>query len=99
MDCGQNCSSKGHADFKKCPAVTETRLNGIHGGMNAGRACWVMNGTLGRGGCDGRVQGLVVEKLGKCMMCDFYKFVRSEEDELFLPADLIDIVLANQYHS
>jgi len=29
-----------------CPAVVETRLNGVHGGANAGRSCWVVDGTL-----------------------------------------------------
>lgn len=40
-----------------CPAVSEGRLNGIHNGTQAGRACWVVTGTY----CNGDVQGKFVQ--------------------------------------
>jgi hypothetical protein len=58
-----------------CAAATESRVNGIHGGKNGGRACWVLAGTL----CGGKVQGTYAQKLGNCISCDFYLTVRSEE--------------------
>lgn len=57
-----------------CPAATEKRLDGVHGGINAGRACWVVAGTM----CQGKVQGVFVEKYLTCRDCDFYKKVQRE---------------------
>jgi hypothetical protein len=58
-----------------CPAFTESRLNGVHGGTNSGRACWIIAGTF----CGGKVQGTFAEKELSCLGCDFYKLVRKEE--------------------
>jgi hypothetical protein len=58
----------------------ERRLNGIHDGLNAGRACWVVAGTL----CGGKVQGSFASKMSNCKVCDFYKVVSSEEGEDFM---------------
>ena len=57
-----------------CPAATETKLNGVHGGKNAGRACWVVAGTL----CGGKVQGLFAQKYMTCQDCSFYQKVQEE---------------------
>jgi hypothetical protein len=58
-----------------CPATTETRLDGTHDGVNAGRACWVVAGTL----CGGEEQGIFTKKYRNCKECDFFKKVREEE--------------------
>ena len=58
----------------KCPAKREARLNGIHGGENGGRACWVVHGTF----CDNEIQGSHAEKYKKCYECEAYKIVRKE---------------------
>ena len=58
-----------------CPAATEKRLDGVHGGRNAGRACWVIAGTF----CGGEVQGSYANKYPSCMDCDFFKLVIHEE--------------------
>jgi hypothetical protein len=73
-------------DFKKCgrhsgekrgtcPAYTEKRLDGVHGGTNAGRACWVVSGTL----CRGKVQGTFVQKYSDCIECTFFQMLLKEE--------------------
>ena len=41
-----------------CPTVLEGRLNGVHNGTQAGRACWVVAGTY----CNGDVQGKFAPK-------------------------------------
>jgi len=58
-----------------CPSATEAKLHGTHEGTNAGRACWVVVGTL----CGGQIQGTFAKKLDNCETCDFYKLVRQEE--------------------
>lgn len=91
MKCGRE-SQQSDSDFSSaCPVLKEDSLNGVHGGRGAGRACWVVKGTL----CGGTVQGMFAEKLGRCVMCDFYKMVRSEEkDEFKIPGQIIDIVIS-----
>ncbi len=62
-----------------CPAATERRLDGVHGGTNAGRACWVVAGTL----CDGQLQGTYAKKAASCSTCDFYRAVAREQSPDF----------------
>ncbi len=68
-DAGEN--TKGTA----CPVFSEIRLNGVHGGIRAGRACWVVAGTQ----CGGKEQGTFAVKYHDCEKCDFYSRVRREE--------------------
>ena len=66
----------GHnKDQGVCPAAVDTNLDGSHDGKNAGRACWVVAGTL----CEGEVQGTFAKKYAGCEQCDFYQAVVEEE--------------------
>ncbi len=58
-----------------CPASKDARLHGIHSGINAGRSCWVLAGTL----CKGKVQGTFASKFSDCKSCNFYLTVKEEE--------------------
>ena len=58
-----------------CPVAEETRLDGLHGGINAGRACWVIAGTT----CDNETRGSFTQKLDNCLEYDFYLMVMKEE--------------------
>ncbi len=58
-----------------CPASTRESLNGIHGGKNGGRACWVLAGTF----CGGALQGTSAQKQNNCWKCDFFQMVKKEE--------------------
>ena len=70
-----NCWESLKCAKETCPAHSEKRLDGVHGGTNAGRACWAVAGTR----CGGKVQGNYAQKLGNCMRCDFYQQVVKEE--------------------
>ncbi len=70
--CGRETSS---ADNGRCPVVLEHRLDGVHGGTGAGRACWVVAGTY----CGGQEQGTFASKYHNCEKCDFYNLVKKEE--------------------
>lgn len=62
-----------------CSAATESRLDGVHGGVNGGRACWVVAGTH----CpDNPATGTFARKMESCFDCPFYKQVRDEESDL-----------------
>ena len=58
-----------------CPAAAEMKLDGAHGGTNAGRACWVIAGTM----CGGQEQGTFAKKYHNCEKCDFFQLVLREE--------------------
>ncbi len=68
-----------------CPAAKEAALDGVHGGKNAGRACWIIAGTL----CDGAVQGTFARKYEHCEKCDFYNRVWHEEKRNYLYSSVL----------
>jgi hypothetical protein len=78
--CGRHEGGAHEKDLGICPAAVEKKLDGIHGGMNAGRTCWVVAGTM----CSGEVQGTFAKKCSQCIDCDFYKSVSTEEGKGFL---------------
>jgi hypothetical protein len=78
----KNCGhgpNQNKNNSKRCPTVFETRLDGVHNGTKAGRACWVVAGTY----CNGVVQGKFAQKYGTCLNCDFYRKVLEEEGPKF----------------
>ena len=77
--CGREPGGAKAAELGVCIAATETRLNGVNGGSNGGRACWCTSGSL----CGGKVQGTFAAKIGNCMQCGFYQRVGEEEGYSF----------------
>lgn len=73
--CGREPNGEKAREMGVCPAAIEIRLDTVHGGKNAGRACWVVAGTL----CKGETQGTFAVKFGACEACEFYLAVREEE--------------------
>jgi methyl-accepting chemotaxis protein len=71
---GKNVSTRGI-----CPVAVEERADGIHQGINGGRCCWSITGTL----CRGEIQGSYTKKIAACLRCDFYKTVKQEEQYKF----------------
>jgi rubrerythrin len=77
--CGRQPAGIYEHGLGVCPVTLERRLDGIHDGVSAGRACWVVAGTM----CCGEIQGTFAQKFGDCRKCDFYGSVREEEGDLF----------------
>ena len=73
--CGREPGGARVAELGICPAAVDPRLDGENDGINAGRACWIIAGTL----CGGQVQGTIAGKLKDCFKCGFYQKVLSEE--------------------
>jgi hypothetical protein len=73
--CGREPGGSKARELGICLAARETKMDGVHGGSKAGRACWVVAGTL----CGGQVQGSFAQKFKECEKCDFYLRVRDEE--------------------
>jgi len=70
--CGREPGGAHAHELGVCPAATETRVNGVHGGKNGGRTCWMIAGTM----CTGEVIGTYAAKMASCQACDFYQQVQ-----------------------
>ncbi len=89
MKCGRQPGGPNTHTLGECIAATESRIDGINGGKNGGRACWALAGTL----CGGRIQGTYATKLANCLSCQFYELVRNAEAGGFMLArDILDRV-------
>lgn len=87
--CGREPGGENASAMGVCPASTNTQLEGVHDGKNAGRACWVIAGTM----CNGEVQGIFAQKYNDCKICDFYQKVKEEEGkDLLITVDLIRMI-------
>ncbi len=86
--CGREPGGTHANDLGICPATTDKRLDGVHGGTNAGRSCWVLAGTM----CGGKVQGTFAQKFKNCEVCEFFKAVKKEEG----PSYDMSIILLNK---
>ena len=75
--CGREPGGINSNSLGVCPASTETYLDGIHGGTNSGRVCWIVAGTF----CKGEIQGSFANKYHNCEKCDFYHTVKNDEKE------------------
>lgn len=78
--CGREAGGDRAEEMGVCPVAIDRKLNGVHGGKNAGRACWAVAGTLS----DGKVQGTFALMIKNCLACDFYSIVRREERGSFM---------------
>ena len=78
--CGRQPGGAKLHELGVCPAATDAAHNGVNGGKNAGRFCWVIAGTL----CGGKVQGEFAEKRMSCMTCDYYLQVKREQAGQFV---------------
>ncbi|MCI5147710.1 MAG: hypothetical protein D3923_19775 [Candidatus Electrothrix sp. AR3] len=78
--CGREPEGNGVTELGVCPVSTAQNVDNIHQGVNGGRCCWVVSGSL----CKGEVQGTFAKKFRSCHKCDFYNLVRREEQPNFL---------------
>ena len=67
-------------EYGICPVAISTKANSIHGGVNGGRACWAIEGTITF--C--QVQCKLDENIESCKECDFYSEVKSQEGYNFM---------------
>jgi hypothetical protein len=75
-NCGRQQGGPKSAELGVCRVSVDPELSGAHDGKNAGRACWVVAGSL----CGGKVQGTYAEKLHNCWKCEFMNIVKREEE-------------------
>jgi hypothetical protein len=76
MQCERQPGGKKVGELGICPVTINEELDGAHGGIAAGRACWAVVGSF----CGGKVQGTYAEKLKDCTKCAFMALVKREEE-------------------
>ena len=87
--CGREPGGSKIGELGVCSASNDPRLDGVHGGKNGGRACWVLTKTF----CKGEIQGSFGEKYKDCSTCSFYEKVKAEEYPNFkLSATLLNLL-------
>lgn len=80
MSCGKAPAGDVSDNDNACPIATETLANGLNGGVNGGRICWVVAES-----CDGhnnnehKIKMLNFQKKSFCFQCEFRYKVMSEE--------------------
>jgi hypothetical protein len=86
--CGREPGGTNAEELGICPAATGIFVNGINGGVNGGRICWAIAGSLS----NAMITGTFAKEKFSCMSCDFFKLVSNEERievyEILTPAQL-----------
>ena len=90
MSCGREPGGAHTDRFGVCPVSTDNRLDGVHGGKNAGRACWVVGGSFMKEA--GGMAPLSGHR--DCRECDFYNAVHFEEGKYTWPTPFLQKLLA-----
>jgi hypothetical protein len=72
--CGREPGGAKEHELGTCPASYDARYDGIFGGRNGGRSCWLVAGTM----CKGVVEGIFAKKYDDCRKCDFFQLVRND---------------------
>jgi hypothetical protein len=80
MGCGREPGGVNAGEAGVCPTTADRASNGINRGLNAGRYCWRVAGTL----CGGKAQGTFAQKAENCGKCPFFKLVMAEEEEALI---------------
>lgn len=86
--CGRQPGGDKTDELGVCPAATLEAAHGIHGGVNGGRACWGIVGTL----CAGQRQDTIATKLHHCVGCEFRNAVDAEEGSILTPREIADTI-------
>lgn len=75
MKCGRQPGGHSATASGVCPVSVYEALNGVHGGKNAGRACWTIDNSL----CPELMRETPAKKFSGCWKCSFYHRVKNEE--------------------
>lgn len=81
--CGREPGGINVGKLGECPVPKETSLNGLHGGVNAGRACWALaHKRCGKGDS-------ILKVIKDCSKCDFHHMVMEEEQKYQSAVDFL----------
>jgi hypothetical protein len=76
LDCGREPGGRNTEEMGVCPTAVETSLDGVHGGVNAGRACWIVGGLT----CTSGNPGEFSSRTHDCAVCRFRATVNEDHN-------------------
>ena len=74
MKCGREPGGIDSEKLSICPATTAEKYTGVNRGINAGRFCWKVVGTM----CFETIRGVSTLEIISCSQCSFFKKVQEE---------------------
>ena len=77
--CGREPGGARAGEKGVCPAALAEEFNGVNQGVQAGKACWAVVGTL----CGGKPQRTFADKQLACLDCEFLPYLRRQMGSLF----------------
>ena len=80
MRCGREPGGAHAAELGVCPVTTKVSANGLNGGFNGGRVCWVIEDNC----CQCVLEKTGTHKNSSCIRCEFHIRIKSEEGILDL---------------
>ena len=86
--CGREAGGTKSSALGVCPAAVEKKLEGKNSGINGGRTCWGIVGTL----CEGKIQGTFASKYQTCKECEFFMLVNKQEDPCVGTKEIVDLL-------
>ena len=79
MKCGRQSNGFNSEKLGVCPASTTETYNGLNNGVNAGRFCWKIVGTM----CSSTIKATSALEIESCLHCPFFEQVENEERSSF----------------
>lgn len=92
MKCGREPGGVYEKELGTCPVPIFQKADGLNNGINGGRACWAIAGTL----CGGEIEGTFAKLQTSCLCCEFYKLVSTEEGFDIVPTKEIISIIKNR---
>ena len=80
-NCGRESVETTTHELGVCPAAINREVDGANSGVNGGRICWAIAGTLGQSEDAKTCTATFSEKIVDCIMCDFYQYVLEHEEK------------------
>ncbi|MBL7031653.1 MAG: hypothetical protein ISR97_00535 [Nitrospira sp.] len=75
MKCGKGPDGNNTKESGSCPVALHVAANGLNGGINGGRLCWLIAETR----CHGKVEHVNQRRNYPCFFCEFrYKVIAEE---------------------
>lgn len=81
-ECGLEPNGKNVLEQGVCPVAIESSLNGVHGGKNGGRCCWLIKYYYSN---SGTLLGSTACIMTECKTCNFYRCVSKCTDLIVVP--------------
>jgi len=89
--CGREPGGRNVSQYGVCSIPLARDCDGINGGKNCGRACWLWRELA----CVKIMQKCSVQEIRECRECDFYLFVKKKR----VPHDLPILKYSSDYLS